>query len=135
MPIKIKYTEDGTGIIFIAFDVVTGKDIVEANKDIYSRKNFPKMKYKIADRTKCTEYLVKGSEVRMIAEQEKEASKINPDFIVALVSKSDHQYGMTRMYHAYMGDEGFLSEVFDDQESAKSWINEQLKKSEEGNGV
>ena len=44
MPIKIKYTEDGTGIIFIAFDVVTGKDIVEANKDIYSRKNFPKMK-------------------------------------------------------------------------------------------
>ncbi|MCK5220854.1 MAG: hypothetical protein KAR14_04685, partial [Candidatus Aminicenantes bacterium] len=91
MPIKIKYAEDGIGIKFIAFDVVTGKDIIEANKDIYSRKNFPKMKYKIADRTKCTEYLVKGSEVRMIAEQEKEASKINPDFIVALVSKSDHQ--------------------------------------------
>lgn len=128
MPIKIKYTEDGLGIEFIAYDLVTGDDIIEANKDIYSRKDFSNYRYKIADRTECTEYRVNGSEVRKIAEQEKEAAKINPDFIIALVSKSDHQYGMTRMYHAYMGDEGFLSEVFSDEKSAVAWINKQLKK-------
>ncbi len=130
MPIKIKYTEDGLGIKYIAYGLVTGNDIIEANKDIYSRKDFSNYRYKIADRTECTEYRVNGSEVRVIADQEKEAAKINSDFIVALISKSDNQYGMTRMYHAYMGDEGFLSEVFSDEKSAVAWINKQLNKSD-----
>ena len=130
MPIKTIYMEDGLGITYHAYDLVTGNEVINANEEAYSRKDFPERRYKIVDRTDCTEYRVGASEVKKIAEQEKDGAKINPDFIVALVSKTDHQFGMTRMYHAYMNDEGFISESFEDQESAMQWINKKIKKSE-----
>lgn len=132
MPIQIKYRADKIGIEFIASDVVTGKDVIEANNKIYNSENFSKQKYKIADRTKCTDYQVNSEEVRLIAEQDKTAAKINPNLLIALVSRSDLQYGMSRMYQAYGNESGFLIEIFQDRKSAEEWIEKQLQKPDKG---
>ena len=65
---------------------------------------------------------------RIIAEQDKAASKTNPNIIVSLISTTDLQYGISRMYQAYVGDSGFLTEIFRDRKSAEEWIEKQFKK-------
>jgi hypothetical protein len=129
MPIQIIYIDDGIGVEFICSGVVTGADIIAANKEIYRNENFSKQRYQILDRTNCTKFDVSHQEIIIIAEQDKTAAKTNPNIITAFISVSPMQYGISRMYQAYVGDEGFLTEVFRDRESAEKWIEEQLKKS------
>jgi len=128
MPIQIKYIDGGIGVEFIGSGVVTGADIIAANKEIYRNENFSKQRYQIIDRTKCTKYEVSHKEIIIIAEQDKVAAKTNPNIIIAFISTSPLQYGISRMYQSYVGDKGFLTEVFRDRKSAKRWIEEQLKK-------
>ena len=127
MPIQIKYIDSGIGVEFIGSGVVTGEDIIAANKEIYSNKNFSKQRYKIVDRTNCTEYKVSTVEIRIIAEQDKAAAKTNPNIIIALISTTDLQYGISRMYQAYVRDIGFLVEVFRNRKSAEEWVDSQLE--------
>ena len=129
MPIQIKYIDDGIGVEFIGSGVVTGADIIAANKEIYRNENFYRQKYQIVDRTKCTKYQVSHEEIIKIAEQDKVAAKINPNIVIAFISTTPLQYGISRMYQAYVGNDGFLTEVFKDRKSAEHWIEEQLKKS------
>ncbi len=128
MPVKITYTEDGLGIIAFALGIVTGKELIEANDKVGRNKNFSKLKYKIADRSECVEYNVESSDMKIIAEGEREAAKLNPDIIVALIASSEVQIGMSRMYQSLMADIGFESNIFEDRESADKWITSKLEK-------
>ena len=128
MSIQIKYIEGGLGVEFIGSDVVTGTDIIEANKEIYSNENFSRQRYQIVDRTNCAEFQVSNEEIRIIAEQDKAAAKTNPNIIIALISKTDLQYGISRVYSALVGDSGFLTEIFRDRKTAEEWVKKQLKK-------
>ena len=132
MPIQIKYIEGGFGVEFIGSGVVTGADIIKANKEIYSNENFSRQRYQIVDRTNCKEFQVSNEEIRIIAEQDKAAAKINPNIIIALISKTDLQYGISRVYRALVGDSGFLTEVFRDRKNAEEWLEKQLKKNNNG---
>ena len=51
MPIQIKYIDGGLGVEFFGSGVVTGTDIIEANKEIYGQENFSRQRYQIVDRT------------------------------------------------------------------------------------
>jgi len=127
MPIQIKYIDGGIGVEFIGSGLVTGADIIAANKEIYRNENFSKQRYKIVDRTNCTKYQASKEDIIIIAEQDKVAAKTNPNIIIAFISTSPLQYGISRMYQAYVGNDGFLTEVFRDRKSADKWIEEQLK--------
>jgi hypothetical protein len=127
MPIQIKYIDNGIGVEFIGSGVVTGADIIAANKEIYRNENFLKHRYKIIDRTECTKYQASKEEIIIIAEQDKVAARTNPNIIIAFISTLPLQYGISRMYQAYVGDNGFLTEIFRDRKSAEKWIEEQLK--------
>ena len=128
MPIQIRYIDGGVGVEYIGSGVLTGADIIEANRKIYRNENFSKQRYQIVDRSNCTEFRVSSEEIQKIAEQDKAAAKINPNFIVALISTTDLQYGLSRMYEAYTGVGGFSTEVFRDRKSAEEWIENRVKK-------
>lgn len=133
MPIQIKYIQSGFGVEFIGSGVVTGAHIIEANNEIYRNENFTRQRYQIVDRTECTEFQVSIEEIRIIAKQDMSAAKINPHIIIALISTTDHQHGMSRVYHGYVGENGFLTEIFKDRKSAEEWIVTQLTKSNQSN--
>ena len=130
MPIKIIYTEDGLGVKYIAMGKTTGEEVIQTNKEVISDKRFQSLKYKIADRSECDEYLVNGASVKIVAEQEREASQVNPDLVVALIAGSELQFGMSRMYQSLMAGMGFECDIFEDQEAAMKWINKKIQKSE-----
>lgn len=130
MPIQVKYMNDGVGVELIASDVITGEDIITANNKINNHKDFTRKKYKLINRILVTEYRVNNDEIPIIAEQEIAASKINPDIVIAIISTTDHQMGMTRMYQAYLSESGLKTAIFKDRESAIGWITTQLTANE-----
>jgi hypothetical protein len=83
MTVQVKYLANGIGIEIIASGIVTGKEVIEAHKEIYNEENFKKRKYKIVDRTDCTKYQVYFEDIEKIAEMDDEASRINPNKNVA----------------------------------------------------
>jgi hypothetical protein len=127
MTIQINYLDNGIGIEIIASGIVTGKEIIEAHKEIYNEENLRKQKYQIIDRTHCTQYQVTSEEVERISEIDNNASEVNPNIILAVVSPTSLQFGMTRMWQAYLEEDCFVTKIFQDRKSADEWIKSQLE--------
>lgn len=127
MTIKIGYLDDGIGIEVKASGTVTGEEIIKAHKEIYNEENLKKQKYQIIDRTHCTEYQVYSEDIEIISELDNKASEVNPDIIIAIVSPTPLQYGMSRMWQAYIND-CFVTKIFQNRSSADKWIRAQIAK-------
>ena len=127
MTIQVNYLENGIGIEIIASGIVTGEEVIEAHKEIYNEENFKKQKYKIVDRTDCTKYQVYSEDIEKIAEMDDEASRINPNLIIAVISTTSLQHGMTRMWQAYMKNNVYIIKNFQDRINADNWINSYIE--------
>ena len=127
MTIQVNYLENGIGIEIIASGIVTGEEVIEAHKEIYNEENFKKRKYKIVDRTDCTKYQVYFEDIEKIAEMDDEASRINPNLMIAVISTTPLQYGMTRMWQACMKNNVFITKNFPNRTSADNWINSYIE--------
>ncbi|UCD66400.1 MAG: hypothetical protein JSW69_01890 [Deltaproteobacteria bacterium] len=127
MAIQINYLDNGIGIEIIATGIVTGEEIIEAHKEIYKQENLKKQKYQIIDRTKCLKYQVTSEEIEIIAQIDNKAAEINPNIKIALVSTTSLQFGMSRMWQAYISDNSFVTKIFQDRKSADEWIMSQLE--------
>lgn len=129
MPIKINYLNNGAGVEFLFSGVVTGAEIIGANKKIYSTtEKILKQKYQIIDRTQCTEYCINAEEIKIIAEQDKAAAKHNPNIMMVFVATNAQQFGASRMWQEYVGESSFLTKIFRNRKSADKWLKQQLKK-------
>jgi hypothetical protein len=126
MPVQINFIEDGLGIEFISSGIVTGSEIIQANEKIYTGEILSRLRYKIIDRTNCTEYNVTTKDIQIIASQDRKASQINPNIIIAIISTTPLQYGMSRMWEAYVDETGFQMEIFKDRGSADKWLRKKL---------
>jgi hypothetical protein len=127
MAIEIHYLDGGKGIEIIATGIVTGAEIIEAQKTIYNETNLKKQRYQIIDRTNCQEYSVSSDEVQRIAELDNRAAAINPKIFIAVISPTKLQYGITRMWQSYLEDSCFTTEIFPDRQNADQWIKERLE--------
>jgi hypothetical protein len=129
MPLTLKYINDGVGVEFILSGLVTGAEVIEANKKIYSTsEKIIKQKYQLIDRTQCTEYQITAEEIKIIAEQDKEAAKLNPNILMVFVATNAQQFGVSRMWQEHVGESGFLTKIFRNRKSAEKWLEQQLKK-------
>lgn len=126
MAIQINYLDKGIGIEIVATGKVTGEEIIRAHKEIYNEENLKKQKYQIIDRTHCTEYQVSSDEVEEISALDNKASEVNPNIIIALIAPTSLQYGISRMWQAYIKDDRFVTKIFEDRESADLRIKTQL---------
>ena len=130
MPLKIKYLDDGLGVLFIGEGIVTGKDIISSNNQIFSsEEKMKKNKYGLIDYSKITQFEVSTPEVEIIASQDKKASEYIPDGVVAVVAKKDLVFGINRMWEIIVENTGLQWEimVFRDREYAEAWIKEKVK--------
>ena len=124
---KLKSLNNGLGSEMIASGIVTGEEIIEALKEIYNEKNLNKLKYRIIDRTNCTEYRVYPEEIEKIAKMDDKASTINPNLMIAVISTTSLQHGMTSMWQSYLKNNVFITKNFPDRISADKWIKSYIE--------
>lgn len=133
MPVEINIIDNGMGIEFISSGVVTGKEIIEANRKIYNQEHLERLKYKIVDRSDCTDYQVTSHDIEVIADQDMMASEINKDITVLLVAPTELQFGMTRMWQTLSDESGFESIIFKDRPSANKYLKEKFSNPDKDN--
>lgn len=126
MPIHIKHINSGEGVEIIATGDVFGKDIIEIYSEIYNHDTLHKQKFQLIDRTDCKKYFVSTKELKTIAELDIEASKTNPNIIVAIISPTQITHDAAEIWKTFTKESTFQTELFDDRNSAIEWIESQL---------
>lgn len=127
MPIDIQYTEDN-GVIVRAVGQITIQDLVNANKSIYvNEEKIKSIKYQLCDLSQA-EGIITAHDVEVLAEQDKQAAKINPKMVIAIVGSKNVAYGLARMWQTLVDESTFEKGVFRSVEEAKDWINTRIRK-------
>ena len=104
---SIDYIEDG-GIIIRVEGLISGNEIKKANDIIYeSPDKIKKIKYQICDLTIASDFSASESDIRAISNQDKKASEINPNMLIAVVGEKDVIFGLARMWEAFSYDSPF----------------------------
>lgn len=126
MPVEIKYFNGGDGIELIGKGVVTGQEIYDANIVVYSGDTLRKQKYQIVNFTNVEKLDLSLEEAVKIANQDVEASKTNPNIVIAVVAALNHAFGLGRMWEAHVNKSDFETMVFRRREEAVAWINKKI---------
>ena len=125
---SIDYIEDG-GIIIRVEGLISVNEIKKANDIIYeSPDKIKKIKYQICDLTIASDFSASESDIRAISNQDKKASEINPNMLIAVVGEKDVIFGLARMWEAFSYDSPFETMVFRKMEDAQQWIRGKLHK-------
>ena len=129
MPIDIKFLHDGVGILYLCHGTVTGKDFIEANKQILTfNEHLKQVKYGLIDETAIDDIHISESERVMITAQNKKiASLVAPGAVVAVMSKSDVAFGLALMWESFIEHTGWETMTFRTRWKAESWIKEKVK--------
>ena len=130
MPIKVKYLDNGLGVLFIGEGIVTGDDIINANRKIFSSvEKMKKYKYGLIDYSRITQFNVSTSEVEIIASQDMKASLFITDGVLAITAEQDFEFGINRMWEITVESSGLPWEttVFRDRDAAKKWVKQKVK--------
>ena len=130
MPIKVRYLDNGIGVLFTGEGKIVGDDIIKANRKIFSDEDkMKKYKYGLIDYSRITQFKVSTSEVEIIASQDKKASQFIPDGVLAITAEQDIEYGLTRMWQIIAENSGLPWEtmVFRDRDKAEKWIKQKVK--------
>ena len=131
MPIQIKYLDNGLGVLFMGEGIVTGDDVINSNREIFSSEDkFKNYKYGFIDYSNITHLNVSNSELGIIVSQDKKAFQFLPDGVIAIAAKQDLEFGINRMWEIIVENSGIQWEtmVFRDKEKAKIWIKDRVKK-------
>ena len=126
MPIEIAYLHGGYGIEIIGKGVVSGKEIYDGNRIIYSGDTLSRHKYQIVNFANVERLEVSQEEAVKLANQDIEASKTNPNIVIAVVASLNHAFGLGRMWEAHANRSGFETKVFRTREEAVTWTNEKI---------
>lgn len=128
MPIKIKFLDNGTGVLHIGTGRITGKDILEAKSATFeSEERIRRYHYGLIDYALVDDFEVSGYELELVAARDKRAAMLAPSAFVAIVAIKDFVFGLARMWQAFMGDAGWETHVFRSRGEAEAWIRERVR--------
>jgi hypothetical protein len=129
MPIDIKILHDGIGILYICHGTVTGKDFIEANKQILTfNGHLKRVRYGIVDETNTNDIHMAESEMLTIAAQDKKIANLVPSgAVVAVIAERDFAFGLARIWESFIEHTGWETMTFRARWKAEQWIKEKVK--------
>lgn len=129
MPIQMKDSDNGLGVIVTGSSIVTENEYLDSYKKHLSqdRDKFLKYRYSLNDWTAVTEVKVSTNAIVQIAEVCKHSANINPDSIVAHVATKDITFGLSRMWEFLSDETKWEIMVFRNRKDAEAWITQKIK--------
>lgn len=129
MPIDIKVLHDGVGVLYLCHGTVTGKDFIEANRQLLTdNERIKQVRYGLIDETAIDDINMSESEMLTITAQDKKlAGLVPPGAIVAVVAKGDFAFGLARIWESFIEHTGWETMTFRARWKAESWIKEKVK--------
>ena len=127
MPITTNFTPDGAGLIHTAQGSTTGAEIIALNVTLLSEgEAFAPLRFWLFDFGDSADLRATADEARVIAGQGKKLAMLNSQLCVAIIAPQDVQFGMSRMWEAFVDGTGWQTSVFRDRPSAIAWLRERV---------
>jgi len=121
MPYKIQWEEKGVYIKSIG--VITAKENVQINGEIYGKKNFDTIEYQISDILDADLSIFNEKDISIISQLDFSASVWNKKLKVAHITKDPELIRLIKQYEKKMGESGWEFMIFDTVEKARKWVN------------
>ena len=127
MGIEVSLTVDGFGVRYRSWDVLTGKDLIEAHERLREEvRRKPDIRYLFVDHSAVTRQTIDTGSLRILAERSHEVLDLLPDGIVAIVAPKDVLFGLSRMWEMLADQPVLVSHVARTPAEAVAWLREQL---------
>jgi len=128
MPITIKSLDSGLGISFTGNGIVTGEDLINATRKIFSsEESIRKSRYGLLDFSKIEWFNATSAELKIVTDMDTRAAQINPDLIITIVTEESSAYGISQIWKAYMDETNWESKIFRSRAEAEAWIKKRAK--------
>lgn len=125
---SIKIINNLEGIELLAIGSVNGSEIIDARHKIYDAKQvIQNYKYILLDNSHCTEYNITANDIISIANLDIEASKNNPNIIMATIESEHLIFSLTEVWHAHIEEHITKTKSFSNRHSAITWIKELIE--------
>lgn len=121
MPVEVNVLEDN-GVEILASGVVYGDEIIKANQRLLNDMGLSKLRYKLIDKSACTEYAVTAADIEKMAELNRVIAEANPGIVVAIVESRTLQFSLTSLWQAIVNKWHLKNRNFNSREAALEWI-------------
>ena len=122
MPVVVNLLE-GNGVEILATGIVYGAEIIRANEQLVNDESLCNIKFKLIDKSACTEYVVTAADIEKVAELNHIFAKANPGIVVAIVESSSLQFSLTGLWQAIVKKRDLKNQNFYSRDAALEWIN------------
>ena len=120
MPYETRYTPTGADVRFSG--VTTGAEIVEAKASALAHPYHPALAFLVFDLGGADRLDVPTSDVRRVAREDRAYAATHPPFAIAVVAPHDLEYGLSRMWQAFVDDTPIDSLVVRTRAEALHWL-------------
>lgn len=133
MPYTLEYLEGDGGVITTYSGKVTDEEYQQCLKDKFSlaeklialgKTNF--LRYSLSDCADVIEFGVTVDTIKHGASLSKSVIETNQTVLMAVVAPNNHEFGMGRLWQAYIGSQGERAKIFRTKEEANNWIAQTL---------
>jgi len=133
VPYTLEYKEADGGIIVTFSGKLTEKEYQQCLKErvllskvIQSSKKAGAFRYSISDCANVTDFDVSVDSIKHDANVANAVMADNETVLMAVVAPSDHEFGLGRLWQAYIGSSGERANIFRTKEEANNWIAQTL---------
>jgi hypothetical protein len=133
MPYTIERKKNDSGVISTYSGKVTDAEFQQCmkekfflSKEILSPKKVGPLRYSISDCSDVSNFDVSVEAVKWVAHLSKTVMKANPTILMAIIAPNNHEFGMGRLWQAYMGSHSERAKIFRTKEQASNWIAQTL---------
>jgi len=129
MPVDVKDTDGGLGVVITGTGMVTGDEYTRALLPHLAQapEQFAQYHYSLSDYSAVTEVEIPNSAVDEVARYCVAAATSNPEVVVAMVTNPGLPYGLARMWELLTDSLPWESMVFTEREEAEAWIRQRVR--------
>lgn len=120
MPYTIQWEEKG--VYIKSSGIITSKDNVQLNGELYGKKNFDTIEYQISDLLDADLSILNEKDISVISQLDFSASVWNKNLKVAHVTKNSELIRLIKLYENKMGKSGWKFMIFNTVEDARKWV-------------
>jgi hypothetical protein len=120
MPYETRYTPTGADVRFSG--VTTGTEIVAAKASALAHRYDGALAFLLFDLGGADRLDVPTADVRRVAREDREYAGTHPPFSIAIVAPHDLEYGLSRMWQAFVDDTPIESTVARSRAEALDWL-------------
>ena len=111
-------------MIWTFWGTVTGDELLESNRKVYSDSRFAERHYQLVDLSQVERFDVTSDDMIRLAENDHTAALSNPDVKVAVVARDELIRMLSLYYEAESSDSPWEQQVFDTLSEARAWVQE-----------